>query len=80
MLQRLVGHHRSEIGTSDADVNDAADSFARVSLPLAASDTFCKMRHFVEHRMDITDDVPSIDKNGRGCWRTSAICTPAVFR
>ena len=31
--QRLVGHHRPEVGAADADVDDVADALAGVALP-----------------------------------------------
>ncbi len=38
MTQRLVGHHRPEIGASDPDVDDRLDRLARMSRPLARAD------------------------------------------
>ena len=35
VAQRLVGHHRAEVGAADADVDDVADRLAGVALPLA---------------------------------------------
>ena len=37
VAQRLVGHHRPEVGAADADVDHVADRLAGVALPLAAS-------------------------------------------
>ena len=37
VAQRLVGHHRAEVGAADADVDDVADRLAGVAGPLAAS-------------------------------------------
>ena len=37
MAQRLVGHHRAEVGAADADVDDVADRLAGVARPLARS-------------------------------------------
>ena len=37
VLERLVGHHRAEVGAADADVDDVADALAGVALPLAAA-------------------------------------------
>ena len=31
--QRLVGHHRAQVGTADADIDDVADRLAGVTLP-----------------------------------------------
>ena len=38
VAQRLVGHHRAEVGAADADVDDVADRLAGVALPLARAD------------------------------------------
>ena len=38
MLERLVGHHRPEVGAADADVDDVANALAGVALPFAAAD------------------------------------------
>ena len=37
MAQGFVGHHRPEIGTADADIDDVADALAGVALPFAAA-------------------------------------------
>src|SRR6266508_87961 len=36
-FQGLVGHHRAEVGSADADVDVVADGLAGVPLPLAAA-------------------------------------------
>ena len=38
MLERLVRHHRAEVGAADADVDDVANPLAGVALPRAAAD------------------------------------------
>ena len=43
MLQRLVGHHRAEVGAADADVDDVANALAGVSLPFAAADAVARI-------------------------------------
>ena len=57
MLQRLVSHHRAEIGAADADVDDVANAFAGVAFPRAAANAVGEVRHFVEHGVDIGHDV-----------------------
>ena len=37
VAQRLVGHHRAEVGAADADVDDVADALAGVAGPVAAA-------------------------------------------
>ena len=51
-LQRLVGHHRPQVGAADADVHDVANPLAGVAFPLAAPNTFGEVRHPVEHFVD----------------------------
>ena len=38
ITQRLVSHHRAQVGAADADVDDVADAFAGVAPPPAAAD------------------------------------------
>ena len=38
MSERLVGHHGTEVGTADSDIDDVLDAFAGVPLPCAAPD------------------------------------------
>ena len=47
--ERLVRHHRPEVGAADADVDDVADRLARVPLPLARADALGERGHAVEH-------------------------------
>ena len=57
VAQRLVGHHRPEVGAADADVDDVPDALAGVALPLAAADAVGEAGHLVEHRVHVGDDV-----------------------
>ena len=38
VLQRFIGHHRAEIGAADSDVDDIANAFAGVALPICRSE------------------------------------------
>ena len=38
MLERLIGHHRPEVGAADADVDDVVIALTGVALPVAAAD------------------------------------------
>ena len=38
MFQRLVRHHRAEIGSADADVDDGADALSGGSFPFTTAD------------------------------------------
>ena len=61
MLERLVGHHRPEVGAADADVDDVANALAGVALPGAAADPVGEVRHLVEHGVDLRHHVLAID-------------------
>ena len=63
--ERLVGHDRPEIGTADADVDDVADPLARVPGPGPAADAIGKVRHPVEHGMNLRHDVLAVDQDRR---------------
>src|SRR5258707_15656977 len=54
MLERLVGHHRPQIGAADADVDDVADWLAGVAAPRTAAYAIGKIGHAVEHRSPST--------------------------
>ena len=68
MFQRLVGHHRPEIGTADADVDDVRNAFARVPRPNAAPDPLAKVRHAVEYGVDLGDHVLTINDEWNLLW------------
>ena len=81
MFERLVGHHRTKVGTADADVDDVLDAFAGVALPLAAPDAVGEIGHLVEHGMDLGHDVFSSHDNGRALRRAQGhVQHGAVFR
>ena len=61
VAQRLVGHHRAEVGAADADVDHVADRLAGVALPLAGADPLGEGAHPVEHLVDLLDDVDAVD-------------------
>ena len=64
MLERLVGHHRPEVGTANADVDDVANAFAGVAFPLAAADAIGEVSHLVEHGVDLGHDVLAVHDDG----------------
>ena len=64
VLERLVGHHRPEVGAADADIDDVADALAGVALPLAAADAVGEVGHLVEHGMNLRHDVLAVDDDG----------------
>ncbi len=57
MFERLIGHHGTEVGTADADVDDVLDAFAGMALRLAAPDAVGEISHLVEHGMDRRHDI-----------------------
>ena len=61
VAQRLVGHHRAEVGAADADVDDIANALAGVALPLAAAHAVGESRHLVEHGVDLGHHVLAVD-------------------
>ena len=68
-MQRFVGHDRAEIGAADADIDDVADALAGMAFPCAAADPVGKIRHLVQHRMDLGHDILAVDQDGRSARR-----------
>ena len=64
MLERLVGHHRPQVGAANADVDDVADALAGVALPLAAADAVGEVGHLVEHGVDLRHDILAVHEDG----------------
>ena len=67
--QRLVGHHRAEVGAADADVDDRADPLAGDAGPRAAADLVGEGVDPAEHLVDVGDDVLAVDLER---WRRRA--------
>ncbi len=61
VLQRLVGHHRSEVGAADADVDHVANGFIGVTLPIAAAHALAEISHLVEHGVDLRHHILAIN-------------------
>ena len=57
VLERLVGHHRPQVGTPDADIDDVPNTFAGVAQPGAAPDAVGKVSHPVQHGVDLGHHV-----------------------
>ena len=68
MSEGLVGHHWTEIRTTDADVDDIFDALACVAFPLATTDAVGKYGHAVEDFVNFGNDVYAINLD-RGCAR-----------
>src|SRR5437879_4553956 len=81
MPERLVGHHRPEVGTSDTDIDNAANALTGMSLPLAASDPVGKVSHLIEHSVDLGHHVLAIYDDRCLFWRAqSNMQDGSVFR
>ena len=81
MLQRLVGHHRPEVGAADADVDDVANAFAGVAFPGAAAHAVGEISHLVEHGVDLRHHVLAIDDDRCASRRAQGhVQDGAVFR
>ena len=63
--QCLVDHRRSEIGTTDADVDHGADRFARDPHPLARTHLVGKGEHLLQHIVDIRHHVLPVNRQLR---------------
>jgi len=61
VAQRLVGHHRPEVGAADADVDHVADRLVGVAAPLAAAHPVGEGAHSFEHLVDLLDHVLPVD-------------------
>ena len=81
MLERFISHHRPEIGSANANVDDVANPLPRVSFPGSAPDTGGTIGHLVEHRMDLRHHVLAVDQN-RGSFRSaeSHVQNSSLFR
>ncbi len=64
MLQRLVGHDRTQVGAPDADIDHVTNALASVSLPFTTSHAVGKIRHPVEHGMHLGHHVFTINHDG----------------
>ena len=70
MAQRLVGHHRAKIRTTDADIDDIPDPLAGVPLPLPATDTVSEDSHLPEHLVNLGNDIDPIHLDDSVLWST----------
>src|SRR5262245_16459385 len=69
MAQRLVGHHRPTIRSTDADIDYAADALARVALPGATAHPLREIRHPIENGVDLGHDIPAVVYDGGAARR-----------
>ena len=62
--ERLVGHHRTQVGAPDPDVDDVAYGLASVSPPAAVADPLRELSQAVQHLVDCGHDVLPVDHDG----------------
>ena len=69
VLERLIRHHRAEVGATDADVDDVADALAGIALPRAVAHPGGEIGHAIQHRVHLWDDILAVDHDGSipGC-------------
>ena len=69
VAKRLVGHDGPEVGAADADIDDIFDAFAGVALPFPGANAVREGGHFVEHGVDLGNDIDAVhfDRGGAGC-------------
>src|SRR5882724_4933593 len=69
MLERLVGHHGSEVGAANADVDDVADALACVSFPLPAPYAIRELSHLVQDPVNLGHYVLAVNDDGSSFGR-----------
>jgi hypothetical protein len=62
--ERLVRHHRPEVGSADPDVHHVADALPGVPRPCAAPHPLGEVGHLVEHGVDAGHHVLAVDDDG----------------
>ena len=77
VLERLVGHHRAEVGAADADVDDILDRLAGVSQPPALAHVVAERAHPIQHLVNLRHDVDPVDHQRRPAGIRSATCSTA---
>src|ERR1700730_17599908 len=81
MLKGFVGHHRSEVGAPDADVDDIANALTGMALPFAAPDPIGEVGHLIEHSVDLGYHVLAVHDDRRLSRRAqSNVQDASVFR
>jgi len=64
MLEGFIGHHRAEVGASNANVDKITDRFAGVPLPGPTPNAIGKISHPVENRMHFRHHIPVVHEHG----------------
>ncbi|GMR55918.1 hypothetical protein PMAYCL1PPCAC_26113, partial [Pristionchus mayeri] len=65
VAQGLSHHQRTQIRSSDADVDDISDLLASVASPGARDDRSAELLHVSQHAVDIGHHILSLHENGR---------------
>jgi len=72
VLERLADHHRSEVGSTDTDVDDGVDALAGVTLPCAGSDLLGELLDVVQHLVHVVARALLVNlPTALGRWRVS---------
>ena len=61
MLECLVGHHRAEVRTADADVDHVTHRPSGMASPAAAADLFAEAGHACQHRMHLGNHINAVN-------------------
>ena len=79
VLQRLVRHHRAEIGAADTDVHHIPHPLTGVPAPFAVPHLSGEMRHLVEHGVNLRHDILAADYHRGVPGSTQRRCRTARF-
>ena len=85
MPQCLVGHHRSEIGAANPNINNIADAFTGVPNPITPADAVREVRHFVKHCMNFGYRIFAVDQKRfplgarRATWSTARFSVTLIL-
>ncbi len=81
MPERLVRHHRSEIGSADANVDDGPNGLTRVAAPLAVPDEFGEGAHSLEDLVNLRHHVDTVNDQRGVLWHAKRdVQHGAIFR
>src|SRR6516165_1634471 len=63
MLERFIGHHRTEIRAPYADIDHFANAFAGMTGPSTTTHPVAEVRHLVEHGVNGWDYILTINQD-----------------
>src|SRR5215468_4349608 len=70
VLQCLVGHVWTEVGTADTNVDNIANALASIAFPFAAAHSIRESRHFIKHGMHIGYYILAVNDDDLGFGST----------